>query len=526
MVSDTEGEAGRMGGDAGSTDGALPAQPVIQRFGGIRPMAQKLGVPVSTVQGWKERGAIPANRREEVLAAAARHNIVWEPGDLTVPAMPPVIETAAEPAFAESAEPDLPPEEPATAVRESEAEPAAAPWAAGGAEAAPGYEEPALSDTTASPAAGQHASEPRRSGLLPALLASALIALLISASAPWWTRAVGLAPPVAPAGDPALAERLRALDRRIAELERRPAGAPDNAGLVQRLGALEQQNQQLRSDLDRVASTAAAPAATGAGDPALAQRIEAVSAEIASLRGELEGVRRDTAQAVAPERLGALSDRIEENAAELRAMQGDLSRLVDLPKRVQDLGNTIEAASGQTQRTALILASGQLEAALDSGQPYASQLGAVRRLAIDDADLSSLLSQLEEHADEGIPSMAELRIRFSDTALAVAQAAQSDADGDWADRAWARLRSLVTVRPVGGDVPGESPEARVARAEARLNEGDLASAIGELEGLEGPAAEAAAPWLAGARARLSADQAIERLRERALARILPDGAME
>src|SRR4029078_10057200 len=44
--------------------------------------AQKLGVPVSTVQGWKERGAIPANRREEVLAAAARHEIAMEPADL------------------------------------------------------------------------------------------------------------------------------------------------------------------------------------------------------------------------------------------------------------------------------------------------------------------------------------------------------------------------------------------------------------------------------------------------------------
>ena len=92
------------------------------------------------------------------------------------------------------------------------------------------------------------------------------------------------------------------------------------------------------------------------------------------------------------------------------------------------------------------------------------------------------------------------------------------------DRAWARLRSLVTVRPVGGDVAGDSPEAHLARAEARLDEGDLAGAVSELEALEGPAAEAAAPWLAGARARVAADQAIEALRERALARVLPNGS--
>ena len=193
MVSDYEGDPERHPADAGPADGALPAQPVIQRFGGIRPMAQKLGVPVSTVQGWKERGAIPANRREEVLAAASRHNIVWEPGDLTVPSVPPVIEAGGEAGAAEPA--GTPLEEPATAVREPE------PEAEGEAEPAqdrpvegarpvfvpPPPEEPA----PAAPARG-------RSGLLPAVLASAVVALLISGTAPWWTRAAGLAPPTPP----------------------------------------------------------------------------------------------------------------------------------------------------------------------------------------------------------------------------------------------------------------------------------------------------------------------------------------
>jgi hypothetical protein len=519
MVSDYEGDPERQPTDAGSADGALPAQPVIQRFGGIRPMAQKLGVPVSTVQGWKERGAIPANRREEILAAASRHNIVWEPGDLTVPSFPPVIEAGGEAAAAEPA--GTPPEEPATAVREPEPETAVEAEPAPGrpAEGAPPAFVPPPPEEPARTSAARS-----RSGLVPAVLASALIALLISGTAPWWTRAAGLAP--TPAAVQGAGARLEAFDRRIAELESRPAAAPQVDGdLGQRVQQLEQLNEQLRGELDRLASATASAAAGGGASPEMGQRLEAVSGEIAGLRDQIEEVRRESVQAVAPERLAALSNRIEENAAELRAMQGELSRLVELPRRVQDLAKTIEAASGQTQHTAFILASGQLEAALDSGQPYASELGAVRRLAADDPELAPLLGQLEEHADEGIPGMAELRIRFGDTALAIAQAAQGDASGGWIDRAWARLRSVVTVRPVGGDVAGDSPEAHVARAEARLNEGDLASALGELEVLEGAAAEAAAPWLAGARARVAADQTIERLRERALAHVLPDGAM-
>jgi hypothetical protein len=55
---------------------------IIERFGGIRPMAAKLGVPATTVQGWKKRGIIPQNRHPDVAAAAARENIVLDPPGL------------------------------------------------------------------------------------------------------------------------------------------------------------------------------------------------------------------------------------------------------------------------------------------------------------------------------------------------------------------------------------------------------------------------------------------------------------
>jgi hypothetical protein len=75
--------------------------------------------------------------------------------------------------------------------------------------------------------------------------------------------------------------------------------------------------------------------------------------------------------------------------------------------------------------------------------------------------------------------------------------------------------SLVTVRPVGADVEGDSAAARVARAEAALDRGDVGAAVAELEALDGPAAAAAAPWLAEVRPRLAAETALHRLQERA-----------
>lgn len=44
---------------------------IIERFGGIRPMASKMNIPVTTVQGWKKRNAIPVARLEDVKRAAA-----------------------------------------------------------------------------------------------------------------------------------------------------------------------------------------------------------------------------------------------------------------------------------------------------------------------------------------------------------------------------------------------------------------------------------------------------------------------
>lgn len=51
------------------------AEAVVERFGGIRPMAAKLGVPVTTVQGWKGRNQIPAGRFDTIRSAAKDHGV-------------------------------------------------------------------------------------------------------------------------------------------------------------------------------------------------------------------------------------------------------------------------------------------------------------------------------------------------------------------------------------------------------------------------------------------------------------------
>jgi hypothetical protein len=80
--------------ETGAGPAGVATERLIERFGGIRPMAAKLQIPVTTVQGWKKRGAIPASRHSDILAAAETHNITLDVIEVAA-TEPPVLEAAA-----------------------------------------------------------------------------------------------------------------------------------------------------------------------------------------------------------------------------------------------------------------------------------------------------------------------------------------------------------------------------------------------------------------------------------------------
>lgn len=63
------------------------AQKIIDQFGGVRAAAAAIGLPPSTVQGWKKRGTIPDDQKPAVLSAAVESGIqitkadFWPAGD-------------------------------------------------------------------------------------------------------------------------------------------------------------------------------------------------------------------------------------------------------------------------------------------------------------------------------------------------------------------------------------------------------------------------------------------------------------
>lgn len=422
----------------------------------------------------------------------------------------------------------------------------------------------------------------QRSGVGAAILTAAIVAALVTlaglATEPLWRpHLAGLLPATsAPGADPELAARVESMEAEAAELTQRIAAlqgmmqqldaraagtGSDISDIAGRLEAVQQETQALREELDGLRAVPPAQAMESSIPPEVA----ALPQQVAELRRQLDEIGRQataTPTGSSPETEAAL-DELNQQMAGLDGLRAQVEALetatrsfeawiatVDsrlqaveaLEARLAGLENATTAAEDRaTGNAALALAVNQLQAALASQRPFTAELAALSQLAAGDPEVGELrqaLAGLEARAETGVPTLVELRARFPEVARAVVAAARAEAaastiasatskDGTsegaagWLDAAMLKLSELVSVRPVGEDVTGDDPAARVARAEAALAKGDLGGAIAEVEGLAGRAAEAAGPWLADARARAEVEAVIARLHSVTLARLSP-----
>src|SRR5262249_44733838 len=148
-------------------------------------------------------------------------------------------------------------------------------------------------------------------------------------------------------------------------------------------------------------------------------------------------------------------------------------------------------------------------AALETGLPFAGALDLLTPLAQGDAKLSELRATLQPFAQSGVAARPTLAADFP----AVAKAALADdlADDSFGERLWGKLKGLVSLRRVGADVQGDSVEAKLARAEAAIDAGDLAKAVELVKSLPTQTQRATAAWLKRADAHLAAQRAVDQL---------------
>ncbi len=225
------------------------------------------------------------------------------------------------------------------------------------------------------------------------------------------------------------------------------------------------------------------------------------------------------------QQLASLTERLDQMSG-LDAKVGELGpRLEALAPRLDALDQQVAAlpkSNEQQHAVAMIVAVGELRSALASDKSFAAELSTLNDLTHDDEALrprlKPIVDRLSPMADAGVPTLSQLAAAFPATEIAragEAELAGEVTDDNWLKRFWRGLghsiSEVITVRPTGPDVEGDDTLARLARAEAKLGEGDLAAAVAEMKALTGLAAETAAEWLAQAEARLAIEEAAAQL---------------
>jgi len=127
--------------------------------------------------------------------------------------------------------------------------------------------------------------------------------------------------------------------------------------------------------------------------------------------------------------------------------------------------------------------------------------------------------KLAAHALAGTPTHAELATRFDDMAIAVVKAGANADDQGWVDATIGRLRRIVTVRRVGGEIAASSLEGRLNALHQALSRGDLAGAAALADALPYKSRRGAKDWLRDARARLAIEQALVVLEAEVMERV-------
>jgi hypothetical protein len=282
--------------------------------------------------------------------------------------------------------------------------------------------------------------------------------------------------------------------------------APTEAGLAEHLTQLEAARREDQQKTNQaIAAAQKAATDTAATLQQLDRRIAAVENRPAAAVGDLAELRQE---------LKSLEANPAASASDLGDTRQQLEKLTaanaDLNRRVAALEKTEQAPStADPTDAALLLTLLRIREAIEVARPFAAEYDAFVALARTRPDIAAA-APLAELAKSGVAGRAVLMQRLHALAGAIATAAAPPADADWSERAWARLRGLVTIRRVDG--AGQSaPETAVSAAERSLTAGDLAGAVNALDPLTGPPAEAARPWLQMARQRLAVEAALHQV---------------
>lgn len=508
------------------------AEKVIAAFGGIRPMAKKLGVAVTTIQGWKERGTIPIARLDEIKAAAEREGI-----DLLAVAQAGSPKAGA----ANGAEKSGSATDPAPKdTAGSNPETAATRKMSGSvpkAGTAPA-DKPAQADTKSDAPKAARAERVRPApdaGISAAEAAEPEMEIIEEEIVEydergWRTRTImfgigfGLAVVIGFVG----AYYVGAFDQTASlsskdrtAWEARFTSANDARAKIET--QLTKVERQLAATTKSLATANASIAEMRKAMTSRTRALDNVRTQVAELAKRIDALPTTSGDTGA---IAKLADRLREIEKQLSSTTTQDGKAVEsLTRQNAQLRESLNAAQKRLAALetrvgrlapgggygAMVIAIGQLRDTALSGRPFKAELARVRVLAKDYPEIIKLTEGLANLAEKGVANRTALVEGFGPAGVKMLSAAAKSSEGGIVDKTWGRLRSMVTIRRTGRDVTGTTPSALITRAENALADGKLGEALSLVGQLPASSRDAGNEWIGAATKRLQAETVLDKL---------------
>jgi uroporphyrinogen-III synthase/DNA-binding transcriptional MerR regulator len=487
---------------------ALPADPVIDIFGGIRPLANRLGITASTVQGWKKRGIIPDARVEAIYTAAEEDgidiNALLAKGQYRM----------------------------GTNAQDSERR-----------RSTDRRQQRPVYDAYGNIRSATYSGPDRRSGIdrrahqarqqqrIRAEKMRFISRTVIMSS--FFIGALALAGTFIMAPEffsfaekrdreKQLEQQLREYEEKIQEMQRR-------------------QNELRRKQ--GLAPLPPAPPPAAAPSPGIGQRMnqgilkaqDAAAGVKSAVSGTVESAQKTVQKSSVYQGYQSLTrmlavlngmTRTKEGAAEAEGMMGRLrSVMAAAPADPEGLSKAVEQAQkadpalqhvmgGVAPKdlgaAAMLLTMNELRGNIGGGQSFESDLKIIEKYAQDDPEMQAALKRVAPYARSGVLSRQHLQKEFRNIAADIVMAKLQGEDASVRERVLLRLSKYAKMRKID-DIEGAGVDAAVARAELLIDQGDIKGAIRELQSLEGAPADAAASWMQQAEGHVAADDSSQLL---------------
>jgi hypothetical protein len=489
------------------------ADDVIEKFGGLRPMAQKTDIPVTTIQGWKKRGQIPAARRREIIKAAEAHKVDLSgivgsaDNENNKSKNESSVEARSKSAGAQDA---ASPSSPSSYSPSSQKKP---------------DREPVLEASQGTPVRDVDFDVKQLEGRI--LQQSSLITvflILIAVGA-------GLVL-IFPQLDSGIDEetRVQALENRVQQLEGELEETREAQGFFS--GVIP---KGLESDLENLASRAqeARAGLDTALDKAREVQSDVFSDENATMQERLEALEghlNDMAGSPALADLLAQIETMQESVAGQEQLNQAYEALQDYfggssaPAGDEALQDTIEdnpaleqtfqgVPQDELRAAVLLFGFSQFRATLNRDkEPFAEDLQVLKNLVgEEDKTLNAALDRLAPHAQDGVFTVEGLGSELSTITGDVVVSKLKGEEASFSERASERLSQLFSLEKDGQTIIGEPPETvrdsdtgpsnelaqqiTVNEAQALLKKGDLEGAMSRIQELNTQTGGQYSSWL-------------------------------